>query len=141
MFLSLLLAACGDVGLVSNENDVEGVAKVDVDPRGKIDLGEVPPEGTSASALVTITSIGKQVATVEDAWIEGAESGSFTLEDSALPRDLDPEETATLVLHFLPDVTGGHSGTLVVQSDGGEVIERALVGWGCRDDDEDARCD
>lgn len=133
------LLACGTVGL-SAEEAKGGHARVDLEPKGRVDFGSVSPEARPAEATVTAVSIGTEPVIVEQAWIEGADSGAFYLGELRVPAHLDPEEELSIPVRFDPADGGAFNGTLVVQMNDGSIMERALVGSGCRDEDGDGEC-
>lgn len=133
------LVACGSVGLTSPEVE-EGHARIDLEPRGRVEFGSVSPAAGPAEATVTAVSIGTEPVVVEQAWIEGADSGAFYLGELRLPAHLEPEDELSIPVRFDPDDGGAFNGTLVVQINDGSVMERALMGSGCRDADGDGVC-
>lgn len=135
----LLLVACGTVGLES-WNSGPGKAHVDIEPAGRVEFPDTSPEGHSEETEVSVVNSGDGAATIEDAWVEGADSGAFFLEGLRLPTELAPGEAYTFTAHFLPADAGLYQGTLVVVSGEGAYVERLLMGTGCRDENRDGRC-
>jgi hypothetical protein len=136
----LLVAACSSsVGLESWQPE-PGRPFVDIEPRGRVEFPATSPAGPSVEVEVTATNSGDAAATLDDAWIEGSESGVFFLEQLPLPTSVEAGEGFTFPVHFQPVDRGSFQATLVVQAGEGAVVERLLLGSGCSDTDGDGDC-
>lgn len=69
--------------------------------------------GLNASRPVTITSTGTAALTISSASISGT---GYSLSGAALPLTLNPKQTATLNVRFVPTAAGSRTGALTVKS-------------------------
>ena len=134
-----LLVSCGSVGLESWGQDA-GQPHLDIDPRGRVEFPDTSPEAHSVEMSISVVNEGGASAVIDDAWVEGADSGAFFLEGLRLPTQVPPGGTYTFTAHFLPEEAGLHEGTLVVLTAEGASVERLLMGSGCRDENRDGDC-
>lgn len=134
------LAGCGQVGM--DETVDQDVAPwLSFDPDGPVSFGRVSPSGSAERSQVTLISNGDADVGVEDAWIESDPPHAFYFQnDLPFPMLLDPGDSVPLEVSFSPDATGEFHGTLIVQLEGGQIVERNLSGTGCKDNDRDGEC-
>lgn len=139
---TLLLIGCGDFGL-TEVSSIEGGGEtlVAIEPQGQIRFDEASPHGNSVSEEINVEPVGDGSVTIEDAWIESSTSGVFyTSGDLPFPRTIDAGDTFPFTVRFSPVSAGTFHATLVVETSGGAILERQMLGEGCRDTDRDGRC-
>ena len=84
---------------------------------------------TSTTQTLTLTSTGTSPVTVNSATVSGA---GFTIVGGSLPATLNPTQSLTLQLQFLPTTTGAASGQLTITSNSstGSTAVVSLSGTG-----------
>jgi Domain of unknown function (DUF4082)/Abnormal spindle-like microcephaly-assoc'd, ASPM-SPD-2-Hydin len=84
---------------------------------------------TATTKALTLTSAGTSPVTISTATISGAE---FTTVGGSFPLTLNPAQTATLQVQFLPTVAGAVTGQLTISSNStsGSTAAVALSGTG-----------
>ncbi|MCH8558968.1 MAG: choice-of-anchor D domain-containing protein, partial [Balneolia bacterium] len=101
---------------------VEGEAAIAVDP-DEVDFGSVVV-GLDAEEMITVSNSGTDVLSVTGF---SSDSGSFIVESAEF--DLEPGESADVMVTFAPEDSGSQSGTLTFESNAGEATV-ALSGEG-----------
>jgi alkyl hydroperoxide reductase subunit AhpC len=139
--ITLLLAGCGDFGLLMTMDTGTGDGPFMFDPEGQAEFGRASPNGRNVEMDVTIACVSDQEAYVADAWVESNTQGVFTTNDDLpFPMRLDPGRGVTVKLKFLPNAQGNFRGTFVVEDNLGNLTTLPLVGTGCSDGDRDGDC-
>jgi hypothetical protein len=87
---------------------------------GEVDFGNVVVD-SSSSVDVTVTNVGDAPASVTGASVGGADADAFSVDDGALPTDLDPGDSVVLEVTFSPTEDGAQNATLTVSADVGDV--------------------
>lgn len=136
----LLALGCGQVGLEDMSEDPLEEGRLVIEPAGQVRFDTASPYGRSVAATVTVKAAGDAPVRVVDGWTEGYPEGAFTLPTAPFPKKLDPGQSVDLELRFLPPGDGAFEGLLVLETEGGALAERTLVGNGCRDADQDGDC-
>ena len=135
-----VLAGCGQVGM-DETVATDTTPWLSFDPAGSVSFGRVSPNGSPEKDQVTLISNGDSDVGVADAWIEADPPHSFYFPNELpFPMVMAPGDSVPLVIDFSPDATGSFGGTLVLQLENGQIIERALTGTGCSDTDRDGEC-
>lgn len=139
--LSLLLGGCGDFGLA--QAALAGGPMLQIDPDGEIRFEQASPSGRESTQEVTFVSSGGEEVHVAGAWVESTTNGVFyTNEELPFPKSLDPGTDIPINIHFAPSAQGTFHGLLVIEvGTDGTLLERELVGQGCRDAQRDGACD
>jgi len=93
-----------------------------------VGFGSVPLN-TIATQALTLTSTGSVAVSISGASVTGA---GFTIAGMMLPLTLNPGQSVTLNVGFLPTEAGPSTGQLTVASNSGSggTIVIALKGWG-----------
>jgi hypothetical protein len=138
---TLLLIGCGDFGLTEVSSIDGDETLVNIEPQGQIRFDEASPHGNSVSEEIDVEAIGTGNVTIEDAWIESSTAGVFyTAGDLPFPRTIEEGDSFPMTVRFAPVSAGTFHATLVVETTSGAVLERQMLGQGCRDNDADGRC-
>ncbi len=142
MLSFFLLVGCGGVGLDMYAGDVLGPL-VATDPDGDVQFGDHVPDARSMANDVRVISAGDESVYVADAWVESNTEGVFFLPNELpFPQMLDPGVEIPVTIRFAPTAVGTFHGALVIEvGNDGTLLERMLVGQGCRDQDDDGECD
>jgi hypothetical protein len=141
MLTFLILVGCGGVGLDQLAADALGPL-VATDPDGDIQFGDHVPDARSMSHEVSVLSTGDESVYVADVWVETNTEGVFYVPNELpFPQLLDPGAEIPVTIRFAPTAVGTFHGALVIEVEDGTILERMLVGQGCRDTDRDEACD
>ncbi|MFZ5480413.1 MAG: hypothetical protein ACOZNI_26860 [Myxococcota bacterium] len=140
--LTFLLIGCGGVGLDQYAVDALGPL-VGTDPDGEVSFGDHVPDARSQATEVSVLSIGDEDAYVADVWVESNTDGVFFVpNDLPFPQMMEPGAEVPVTIRFAPTAVGTFHGVLVIEiGEEGTILERMLVGQGCRDTDDDGACD
>ncbi len=138
--LFLLFAGCGSFGLV--RADDPPVGRVALSPAAATNFGELLPEEQAAMAAFAMHSDDEEdPGEVDDVWVEG-DTGAFQIVgEPDVPQFLRGQERMIVKVRFAPQESGSFEGNFVMSTTGGQKVRRALVGIGCRNNDDNMRCD
>ncbi len=136
------LAGCGSFGLDEGPVALESEPLISIDPDGDIVFEASSPSGRSQSEEVVVMSLGGVGAYVANVWVESTTEGVFfTGEELPFPKLMEAGEEIPITVRFQPTAAGTFHGVLVVETGtDGSILERALLGNGCRDSDADGNC-
>lgn len=136
----LLLVACGSLGLQTIQLGAPTEGRVTIVPAGTVNFGKVPEDGRPADEELTLRVSGGSVR-VEEIWVESKGEVFDLLSNPPVPKLLADGAEMAVKVRFQPTSVADYSGTLLVSTQGGALVERDLKGEGCRDSNRDDECD
>ena len=136
----LLLVACGSLGLQTIQLGAPTEGRVTISPAGTVNFGKVPEDGRPEMEEVTITVSGDAVR-IEEIWVESRGGVFELLSQPPVPKLLEEGASMGVKVRFQPTSVADYTGTLLVSTQGGVVVELDLKGEGCRDSNRDDECD
>ena len=138
--LAAVLVGCGEMGLVSYDDDTGGALlagneRMAIAPADSVDFGRVQLDSSVGIQELVLTNTSSANLPLIDVYMDEFTSQAYYLSDDLpLPLRLKPGAAFTLELFFEPFAVGEFTGNVVLElDDGGEMLlaERGLRGLGC----------
>ncbi len=136
----LALPGCGQFGLEPIDPAIDG--RLTITPQATTNFGELMPGEESKFENFVLAPQGQEnPIDVEDVWLEG-DTGAFTIGvEPSVPRRLNPGQQFGVRVRFRPSRAGAYSANFVAVTGTGEEVRRTMRGDGCKDRDDNDRCD
>ena len=120
----------------------ENTADLAFEPEAGWDFGELLPEYEASVHNFSLQSVEEdRGAYVEDAWLEGDTGAFLVVRQPEVPAVIEPGRHVSMVVRFKPVESGSFEAQLKAVDGNGTRYRRQLNGQGCRNDDDNRRCD